>query len=117
MAMVKVYVRDVNDNRPIFYPREYNVSLRELLVVGRLGRSQPLHELRLAAQDGGGGQQLRVRYSIYSGDPEGYFSIDAHLGSIRVERPLDHEAHPFLLLNVQATAGTQPPAYGHTQDI
>lgn len=219
MAMVKVYVRDVNDNRPIFYPREYNVSLREqdtlatpiavvvasdadsgsfgsvsyhivsgndmgifrvdptsgeLLVVGRLGRSQPLHELRLAAQDGGGlqsllnarvyvsvlgrgqqpplfqrpryafqvredaaprtvigtvaaaaaasattrkpgGQQLRVRYSIYSGDPEGYFSIDAHLGSIRVERPLDHEAHPFLLLNVQATAGTQPPAYGHTQ--
>ncbi|KAL1434854.1 hypothetical protein MTO96_001739 [Rhipicephalus appendiculatus] len=217
MAMVKVYVRDVNDNRPIFYPREYNVSLREqdtlatpiavvvasdadsgafgsvsyhivsgndmgifrvdpssgeLLVVGRLTRSQPLHELRLAAQDGGGlqsllnarvyvsvlgrgqqpplfqrpryafqvredaapstvigtvaaaataatrtpgGQQPRVRYSIYSGDPEGYFSIDAHLGSIRVERPLDHEAHPFLLLNVQATAGTQPPAYGHTQ--
>lgn len=221
MAMVKVYVRDVNDNRPIFYPREYNVSLREqdtlaattpvavvvasdadsgpfgtvsyhivsgndlgifrvdptsgeLLVVGRLGRSQPLHELRLAAQDGGGlrslldarvyvsvlgrgqrpplfqrpryafqvredaapstvigtvaaaaagaartpaagGGQPKVRYSIYSGDPEGYFSIDTHLGSIRVERPLDHEAHPFLLLNVQATAGTQPPAYGHTQ--
>ncbi|XP_077518392.1 dachsous cadherin-related 1 [Amblyomma americanum] len=214
MAMVKVYVRDVNDNRPIFYPREYNVSLREqdtlaatpvavvvasdadsglfgtvsyhivsgndlglfrvdptsgeLLVVGRLGRSQPLHELRLAAQDGGGlqsllearvyvsvlgrgqqpplfqrpryafqvredaapstvigtvaaaaartpGGQPHIRYSIYSGDPEGYFSIDAHLGSIRVERPLDHEAHPFLLLNVQATSGTQPPAYGHTQ--
>ncbi|KAH6934882.1 hypothetical protein HPB50_001583 [Hyalomma asiaticum] len=218
MAMVKVYVRDVNDNRPIFYPREYNVSLREqdaaaaatpvavvvasdadsgpfgtvsyhivsgndlgifrvdptsgklweLLVVGRLGRSQPQHELLLTAQDGGGlrsllnarvyisvlgrgqqpplfqrpryafqvredaapstvigtvaaaaarapGGQPQVRYSIYSGDPEGYFSIDAHLGSIRVERPLDHEAHPFLLLNVQATAGTQPPAYGHTQ--
>ncbi|XP_077559071.1 dachsous cadherin-related 1 [Haemaphysalis longicornis] len=209
MAMAKVYVRDVNDNRPIFYPREYNVSLRgdappaqavavvvasdadagsfgtvsyrivagneaglfrvepssgELLVVkGSLLGSPALHELRLSAEDGGGlhslldarvyvsvlgpGQQPPLfqrpryafqvredaalhtvigtvaaaagggqpRYSIYSGDPEGYFSIDARLGSIRVEQPLDHELHPFLLLNVQAASGTQPPAYGHTQ--
>ena len=27
--MVKVQLDDVNDNRPRFYPRQYNVSLRE----------------------------------------------------------------------------------------
>ncbi|KAG0421044.1 hypothetical protein HPB47_003051 [Ixodes persulcatus] len=210
MAMVKVYVVDVNDNRPVFYPREYNVSLREydtvstpvvvvvasdmdsgvfghvkyrivsgnarglfrvdsgtgeLFVVGRLTKDTPLHHLTIAAEDGGGltsqsdahvyisvlgpqqqppifqqaryGFQVRedatartvigtvvakssdrgangLRYSIYSGDPEGYFSIHALMGSITVQRPLDHELHPFLLLNVQATSG-HPPSYGHTQ--
>ena len=27
--MVKVQLTDVNDNRPSFYPHQYNVSLRE----------------------------------------------------------------------------------------
>lgn len=209
-AMVKVHVLDVNDNRPVFYPREYNVSLREhdvvstpvvvvvasdadssifghvryriisgnnrglfrvdgntgeIFVVGRPVKDTALHHLVIAAEDGGGlmseldahvyisilnprqqppiFQQARysfqvredvsprtvigtvvakssergalgLRYSIYSGDPEGYFSIDPLMGSITVQKPLDHEEHPFLLLNVQATSGN-PPSYGHTQ--
>jgi len=55
-----------------------------------------------------------VRYSIYSGDPDGYFSIDPLTGTIRTASALDHEAHQSVLLNVQAMSG-DPPAYGHTQ--
>lgn len=55
-----------------------------------------------------------MRYSIYSGDPNGYFSIDPVLGTIRTASSLDHEVHQTVLLNVQATSG-DPPAYGHTQ--
>lgn len=57
-----------------------------------------------------------VRYSIYSGDPDGYFSIDPVSGNIRIANPLDHETKQQVLLNVQATSG-DPPAYGHTQVI
>lgn len=57
-----------------------------------------------------------MRYSIYSGDPDGYFSIDPVSGNIRVSNLLDHEAKAQVLLNIQATSG-DPPSYGHTQVI
>jgi protocadherin-16/23 len=60
------------------------------------------------------GSRGSVRYSIYSGDPDGYFSIDPLTGTIRTASALDHEAHQSVLLNVQAMTG-DPPAYGHTQ--
>ena len=60
------------------------------------------------------GSRGSVRYSIYSGDPDGYFSIDPLTGTIRTASALDHEAHQSVLLNVQAMSG-DPPAYGHTQ--
>lgn len=59
-------------------------------------------------------QRGPVRYSIYSGDPDGYFSIEAASGNIRIAHPLDHEAKAQVLLNIQATWG-EPPVYGHTQ--
>ncbi|CRK94042.1 CLUMA_CG007566, isoform A, partial [Clunio marinus] len=213
-AMVKIQLTDVNDNRPIFYPREYNVSLRESLSTsasvvvvvasdldsGRFGtvtyrivagndagifridrvtgevfvtrpnllssRSQAYHRLNISAIDGGGlrtaqdaeifisiidssqrppifdkarynfsikedakkntivgsvsatssnsGSRGAVRYSIYSGDPNGFFSIDPVTGNIRVANLLDHETKSQVLLNIQATSG-DPPSYGHTQ--
>ncbi|XP_022221546.2 LOW QUALITY PROTEIN: protein dachsous [Drosophila obscura] len=230
-AMIKMQLTDVNDNRPVFYPREYNVSLKESppttqaapaaaaaaaaaaavsipvvavvatdadsgsfgqvsyrIVAGneagifRIDRSsgeifvtrpdslsvrtQPMHMLNISATDGGGlrtshdavvflsiidaqqrppifekarynyyvkediprgtvvgsviatsgdtAQRSPVRYSIYSGDPDGYFSIEGSSGNIRIARPLDHEAKAQVLLNIQATLG-EPPVYGHTQ--
>jgi protocadherin-16/23 len=60
------------------------------------------------------GSRGSVKYSIYSGDPDGYFTIDQTSGNIRVANTLDHETKPQILLNIQATSG-DPPAYGHTQ--
>ncbi|XP_055849639.1 protein dachsous [Episyrphus balteatus] len=219
-AMVKIQLIDVNDNRPEFYPKEYNVSLRDpstgsmavetpvVSVVatdpdsGRNGevtyrivsgnndnifridkmtgevfvhrlnllamykRTNPFYILNISATDGGGiktsqdaviyisiidstqrppifeksrynyyvkedamrgtvvgsvmatssdsGSRNVVSYSIYTGDPDDYFSIDKNSGDIRVAKPLDHEAKPQVLLNIQAKSG-DPPAYGHTQ--
>ena len=55
-----------------------------------------------------------VRYSIYSGDPNGYFSVHPVTGVIRTNAELDHETHPFVLLNVAAMTG-EPPTFGHSQ--
>uniref|UniRef100_A0A6P7F7B9 Protein dachsous n=1 Tax=Diabrotica virgifera virgifera TaxID=50390 RepID=A0A6P7F7B9_DIAVI len=216
-AMVKIQITDINDNNPIFYPSEYNVSLREsgvsssatspVVVVaatdldsGKFGaitykivsgndadlfriekttgeifinrpsllsaRGQPYHRLNISAIDGGNlksikdaevfisiidsaqrppifehtrytytvsenvrkdtvignvkatvfnnGGRSNIRYSIYSGDPDGLFSIDSVTGVIATASNLDHETKSNVLLNVQATSGA-PPVYGHTQ--
>lgn len=60
------------------------------------------------------GGRTGIKYSIYSGDPDGLFRIDSITGSIHTASELDHEARPTILLNIQATNG-DPPAYGHTQ--
>lgn len=62
------------------------------------------------------GSRGAVRYSIYSGDPNAFFSIDPVTGNIRVANLLDHETKSQVLLNIQATSG-DPPSYGHTQVI
>lgn len=62
------------------------------------------------------GSRNGVRYSIYSGDPDGYFSIDLSTGNIRVANTLDHETKQQILLNIQAIS-SDPPMYGHTQVI
>lgn len=55
-----------------------------------------------------------ARYSIYSGDPNGYFSINPVTGTIRTDAELDHETRPFVLLNVAAMTG-EPPTFSHSQ--
>uniref|UniRef100_A0A1I7UPC8 Cadherin domain-containing protein n=1 Tax=Caenorhabditis tropicalis TaxID=1561998 RepID=A0A1I7UPC8_9PELO len=45
----------------------------------------------------------RIRYSIYSGDPDHSFSIDEATGKIYVTRYLDADVHDTVLLNIQAT--------------
>ncbi|KAJ7997604.1 hypothetical protein DPEC_G00230730 [Dallia pectoralis] len=59
------------------------------------------------------GHSQVISYSISSGDPEGYFTVDPTSGALRTSLPLDHEAHPSLELEVQACYGS-PPAYGTT---
>lgn len=77
MAMVKVYVRDVNDNRPIFYPREYNVSLREQ---DTLAASTPVAVV--VASDADSGPFGTVSYHIVSGNDLGIFRVDPTSGKL-----------------------------------
>ncbi|XP_064158213.1 protocadherin-16 isoform X1 [Anguilla rostrata] len=208
VAYVKVYLQDINDNAPSFYPLHYAVSLNAQSPpgtsvvrvtaydpdVGKNGRvtyrvvpgsgssyftlnkdtgvvslSRSLHgkansiiPLVIAAQDGGGlaapanarvnisvvagsvappvfeqaqyfftvsedvlrgtevgvvraasrsGASKDITYAIYSGDPDGYFTVDPETGALRTGLPLDHEARPALELEVQARSGS-PPAFG-----
>ncbi|CAB3401585.1 unnamed protein product [Caenorhabditis bovis] len=190
-SLIAIKLTDVNDNWPVFYPNEYQLTVREgampteaLLVVsatddddGLLGdvayqivsesRSFAIdsksgeifakrdltkgrYHLVVSAKDGQGlaaeypanvhitvvGPEARtpefsrtkyvirttedilpgiaigsvaavsegrIRYSIYSGDPQHQFSIDEESGKIFVTRDLDADAQDSILLNVQAT--------------
>lgn len=60
------------------------------------------------------GAKRDIKYSIYSGDPDGLLRIDSKTGVIKTASLLDHESRPNILLNIQATSG-DPPVYGHSQ--
>ncbi|XP_061538054.1 LOW QUALITY PROTEIN: protocadherin-16-like [Phycodurus eques] len=55
-----------------------------------------------------------MAYTISSGDPTGYFTVDPDTGALRTSLSLDHEARPTLDLEVQVRTGN-PPAFGQTR--
>ncbi|KAM3875515.1 LOW QUALITY PROTEIN: protocadherin-16-like [Diretmus argenteus] len=59
------------------------------------------------------GSSKEISYTISSGDPAGYFTVDPESGALRTSLPLDHEAQSTLDLEVQARCGN-PPAFGQT---
>ncbi|XP_026154669.1 protocadherin-16-like [Mastacembelus armatus] len=60
------------------------------------------------------GTSRDISYTISSGDPAGYFTVDPDTGALRTSLPLDHEALSSLDLEVQARSGN-PPAFGQTR--
>ncbi|XP_036935519.1 protocadherin-16-like [Acanthopagrus latus] len=60
------------------------------------------------------GTSKDISYTISSGDPMGYFTVDPDTGVLRTSLPLDHEAQSSLDLEVQARSGN-PPAFGQTR--
>ncbi|GLH04567.1 uncharacterized protein GBIM_10252 [Gryllus bimaculatus] len=101
-AMVKIQLTDVNDNHPTFYPREYNVSLRE---GGHTGPSQPV--VVVAATDADSGRYGAVKYRIAAGNDAGLFRVDHASGEIFVTRPslLSTRTSPYHRLNISAVDG------------
>ncbi|KAJ8676739.1 hypothetical protein QAD02_012526 [Eretmocerus hayati] len=95
-SIVRVLVGDVNDNRPIFNPREYNVTLR---VDGPLNGSI----LRCAAVDLDSGSFGHITYGIASGNEAGIFRIDRASGEIFVARPSRLTRASIYLLNISAS--------------
>lgn len=96
MAIVRVQVTDVNDNRPIFEPRRYNVTLKtDNSIQGAI--------LRVVATDLDAGLFGQVAYRITSGNEAGVFQIDRNTGEVEVARPAFLSRSPFHQLNVTAT--------------
>ncbi|KAK1900595.1 Protocadherin-16, partial [Dissostichus eleginoides] len=60
------------------------------------------------------GTSKDISYTISSGDPAGYFTVDPDTGALRTSLSLDHEAQSSLDLEVQARSGS-PPAFGQTR--
>lgn len=101
--MVKVQVTDVNDNRPIFYPSEYNVSLRE--APSSMSASTPI--IAVVATDPDSGSFGTVSYRIVDGNDATIFRIDRFSGEIFIAKPsmLSSRSQPYHKLNVSATDG------------
>ncbi|XP_041849765.1 protocadherin-16-like [Melanotaenia boesemani] len=60
------------------------------------------------------GTSTDIVYTISSGDPAGYFTVDPDTGVLRTSLPLDHESQSALDVEVQARSGN-PPAFGQTR--
>lgn len=74
-AMIKVQVIDVNDNRPVFYPVEYNVSLPE-------GELITTAVVIIVATDNDSGVFGEISYEIITGNDLGIFQIDYNTGNV-----------------------------------
>lgn len=94
-AIVRVQVIDVNDNRPIFSPRKYNVTVRTENLT-----NEPI--LRVSATDLDSELFGQVIYRISNNDA-GIFRIDRKTGEIYVTRQNLISRSTLYHLNVTAT--------------
>uniref|UniRef100_A0A4W6FUB5 Protocadherin-16 n=1 Tax=Lates calcarifer TaxID=8187 RepID=A0A4W6FUB5_LATCA len=97
-ARVNVSVVGGSVASPVFEQAQYFFTVAEDVL-----RGTAVGVVRGAAKD--------IFYSISSGDPDGFFTVDSASGTIRTALPLDHETCSNLDLEIQARSGS-PPAYG-----
>ncbi|XP_035482204.2 protocadherin-16 [Scophthalmus maximus] len=102
-ARVNVSVVGGSVASPAFEQAQYFFTVSEGVL-----RGTAVGVVRAAAKTG---VSKDVFYSISSGDPDGYFTVDSASGTIRTALPLDHETCSSLDLEIQARSGS-PPAYG-----
>jgi protocadherin-16/23 len=102
--MVKIQLTDVNDNQPVFYPRKYNVSLRE---GGASSSSAASPVAVVVATDLDSARYGSITYRIVAGNDAELFRIDRNSGEIFVTRPslLSTRTAPYHRLNITATDG------------
>ncbi|KAF4082073.1 hypothetical protein AMELA_G00147500 [Ameiurus melas] len=90
---------------PIFEQAQYFFTVPEDVLRGT--------EVGVVFANSRNGGNKDISYTISSGDPEGYFTVDIETGALRTSLPLDHEAWPSLELEVQARSGS-PPVFAQT---
>uniref|UniRef100_A0A8C7FPU8 Protocadherin-16 n=1 Tax=Oncorhynchus kisutch TaxID=8019 RepID=A0A8C7FPU8_ONCKI len=89
---------------PVFEHSQYSFTVSENVL-----RGTEVGIVQAISKNGG----KDILYTISSGDPAGYFTVDPESGALRTSFPLDHEAQPSLTLVLQARSGS-PPAFGQT---
>lgn len=103
---------DSKSAMPVFVQRQFSFTVAENVAQGAI-----VGTVR-AKIEGSSSQESSISYAIYSGDPNGYFSIDPRAGTISAKSAnIDREKYSHLLLNVQAYTGQYPGPYryAHTQ--
>ncbi|KAM6907301.1 protocadherin-16 [Xenentodon cancila] len=102
-ARVNVSVVGGSVASPVFEQAQYFFTVSEEVL-----RGTAVGVVRAATKTG---VSKGIVYSVSSGDPDGYFTVDSASGTIRTALPLDHETCSSLDLEIQAQSGS-PPAYG-----
>uniref|UniRef100_A0A672H8B9 Neural-cadherin-like n=1 Tax=Salarias fasciatus TaxID=181472 RepID=A0A672H8B9_SALFA len=97
-AYVRVFISDVNDNKPLFAQRLYEVGVDENADVG-------LAIVTVSANDEDEGANAKLRYQITSGNKGGVFDIEPEVGTIFIAQPLDYEQQKRYKLLVLASDG------------
>ncbi|KAM6946138.1 neural-cadherin-like [Aplochiton taeniatus] len=97
-AYVRVFISDVNDNKPVFSQRLYEVSVGEDADVG-------LAVVTVSANDEDEGANAKLRYQITAGNTGGAFDMEPEVGTIFITQPLDYEQQKRYKLLVLASDG------------
>ncbi|XP_062845988.1 neural-cadherin [Trichomycterus rosablanca] len=97
-AYVRVFISDVNDNKPVFAQNVYEVDVDEDADVGSA-------VLTVSANDGDEGANAKLRYQITSGNTGGVFDVEPEVGTIFIAQPLDYERTKRYKLHVLASDG------------
>ena len=91
MANVKVYVVDVNDNRPRFESSSFNGYVSELASLGSLVLESQFYPLVIKATDPDTGVNALLSYEILDSEAKKNFEIDEATGALRTINTLDYE--------------------------
>ncbi|KAM9423006.1 neural-cadherin [Salvelinus alpinus] len=97
-AYVRVFISDVNDNKPLFAQTVYEVDVDEDADVG-------FAILTVSANDEDEGANAKLRYQITSGNTGGVFDVEPEVGTIFIAQPLDYEQNKGYKLLVLASDG------------
>lgn len=107
VGKVNITLRDINDNRPVFYPVQYFANVKENEPAGS-------YVTTVSASDPDLGRNGTVKYIITAGDAA-KFRINSNTGKITTLVPLDREEKTAYQLQVTAADGSG--LRSHTQAI
>ena len=99
-ALVRVHVKDVNDNAPKFHPSSYSAQLLEDMPVGMVVTT-------LFAHDPDFGSNGVVRYSLVDGMDD-KFEIDGLTGTIRLVKEVNFDKKQLYNITAVATDNGEP---------
>ncbi|XP_062997498.1 neural-cadherin-like [Elgaria multicarinata webbii] len=97
-AYVRIFISDVNDNKPAFTKSVYEVNVDEDRDVGST-------VITVSANDEDEGTNAKVRYQITAGNAGGTFEVDPETGVIFIAQPLDYEEAQLYELHLVASDG------------
>uniref|UniRef100_A0A8D0MW63 Cadherin-related family member 2 n=1 Tax=Sus scrofa TaxID=9823 RepID=A0A8D0MW63_PIG len=101
IAMVTIYLRDINDHRPTFPQSLYNLNVSEHSEAGYVV-TDSIHAFDPDTGEGG-----RITYSLLPGNGDDVFAVDPDSGTVTVRNGtlLDREKQAVYSLTLQATDG------------
>ncbi|XP_077166172.1 neural-cadherin-like isoform X2 [Paroedura picta] len=97
-AYVRVFISDVNDNKPVFTQSVYEVNVDEDRDVGST-------VITVGANDEDEGANAKLRYQITAGNAGGVFDVKPETGVIFIAQPLDYEQLQLYELHLLASDG------------
>lgn len=100
IAGVRIFLSDVNDNKPVFKPTMYITSISEATSAGS-------DVIPVYASDVDSGVNAEIVYSVAGGDPKDQFEIDNN-GTIGTKRTLDREDIEMYTLIIRASDKGSP---------
>ncbi|XP_041123428.1 neural-cadherin [Polyodon spathula] len=97
-SYVRIFISDVNDNKPIFAQSVYEVNVDEDADVGFV-------VITVSANDEDEGANAKLRYQITSGNTGGVFDVEPEVGAVFISQTLDYEQAKRYRLHLLASDG------------